>query len=62
MSARLLRHDTYDRKPWNNGGGITRDVWLWPETATQDAFDIRLSLRPSTPTDRFRRFRALTAP
>ena len=44
MSARLLRHDTYDRKPWNNGGGITRDVWLWPETATQDAFDIRLSL------------------
>lgn len=44
MGARLLRHATYDRKPWNNGGGITRDVWLWPETAAQDAFDIRLSL------------------
>ena len=44
MSARLLRHATYESKPWNNGGGITRDVWLWPETAAQDAFDIRLSL------------------
>ncbi len=44
MSARLLRHDTYDRKPWNNGGGMTQDVWLWPEIASQDGFDIRLSL------------------
>ncbi len=44
MSARLLCHDTYDRKPWNNGGGMTQDVWLWPETASRDGFDIRLSL------------------
>lgn len=44
MSARLLRHDTYNRKPWNNGGGMTQDVWLWPGTASQDGFDIRLSL------------------
>ena len=44
MSAKLLRHDTYNRKPWNNGGGMTQDVWLWPEAAPQDRFDIRLSL------------------
>jgi len=44
MSVKLLRHGTYNRKPWNNGGGMTQDVWLWPETASQDGFDIRLSL------------------
>jgi environmental stress-induced protein Ves len=44
MSVKLLRHDTYNRKPWNNGGGMTLDVWLWPEAASQDGFDIRLSL------------------
>ncbi|NNJ76619.1 MAG: HutD family protein [Anderseniella sp.] len=44
MSVNLLRHDTYNRKPWNNGGGMTQDVWLWPEAASQDSFDIRLSL------------------
>lgn len=44
MSVNLLRHGTYNRKPWNNGGGVTQDVWLWPEVASQDSFDIRLSL------------------
>ncbi len=44
MSVTLLRHGTYNRKPWNNGGGMTQDVWLWPEAASQDSFDIRLSL------------------
>jgi hypothetical protein len=44
MSAKLLRHSTYNRKPWNNGGGTTQDVWLRPGTASQGGFDIRLSL------------------
>lgn len=44
MGVKLLRHNTYDRKPWSNGGGMTQDVWLWPEAASQDEFDIRLSL------------------
>jgi environmental stress-induced protein Ves len=44
MSAKLLRRSTYNRKPWNNGGGMTQDVWLWPGAASQDGFDIRLSL------------------
>jgi len=44
MGIMLLRHDTYDRKPWNNGGGMTQEVWLWPEAALQDGFDIRVSL------------------
>lgn len=44
MSTKLLRHATYSRKPWNNGGGMTQDVWLWPDSASQDGFDIRLSL------------------
>ena len=44
MSVKLLRHGTYNRKPWNNGGGTTQDVWLRPGTASQGGFDIRLSL------------------
>ena len=44
MGVKLLRHNFYDHKPWNNGGGMTRDVWLWPEATSQDGFDIRLSL------------------
>ena len=44
MPLSLLRDGTYDRKPWKNGGGITEDVWLFPEGATHDDFDIRLSL------------------
>ena len=44
MGVKLLRHETYDRKPWNNGGGMTQDIWLWPEAASQDRFDVRLSL------------------
>jgi environmental stress-induced protein Ves len=44
MPISLLRDGTYDRKPWKNGGGITEDVWLFPEGASHDDFDIRLSL------------------
>lgn len=44
MPLTVLRNGTYDRKPWKNGGGITEDVWLFPEGATHDDFDIRLSL------------------
>ena len=44
MTLKLLRDGTYDRKPWKNGGGITEDVWLYPEGASHDDFDIRLSL------------------
>jgi environmental stress-induced protein Ves len=44
MPLRLLRDGTYDRKPWKNGGGITEDVWLFPEGESHDNFDIRLSL------------------
>jgi environmental stress-induced protein Ves len=44
MPLSLLRDGTYDRKAWKNGGGITEDVWLFPEGSSHDDFDIRLSL------------------
>lgn len=44
MGVTLLRHDAYDRRPWNNGGGMTRDVWLYPQAASPVDFDIRVSL------------------
>ncbi len=44
MVLNLLRNGTYDRKAWKNGGGITEDVWLFPDGASHDDFDIRLSL------------------
>ena len=44
MPLNVLRYGTYDRKAWKNGGGITEDVRLFPESATHDDFEIRLSL------------------
>jgi environmental stress-induced protein Ves len=29
---------------WKNGGGITREVAIWPPTAALDAFDWRISI------------------
>ncbi|GAA2988947.1 hypothetical protein Sfulv_13090 [Streptomyces fulvorobeus] len=30
--------------PWRNGGGVTREIAVWPEDAGSDAFDWRISL------------------
>jgi len=30
--------------PWKNGGGITREVAIWPENASFDDFDWRISI------------------
>ena len=59
MGVKLLRHETYDRKPWNNGGGMTQDIWLWPEAASQDGFDIRLSLASIDTQGPFSAFREI---
>ncbi len=42
----VLRASDYKVTPWKNGGGITQDVLLLPKGATQDDFDIRVSLAP----------------
>ncbi len=47
MSAlRVLTVSDYTVTPWKNGGGITQDVLLLPQGASQDDFDIRVSLAP----------------
>ncbi|MFD2140884.1 HutD family protein [Ancylobacter oerskovii] len=46
MSLKVLTMSDYAVTPWKNGGGITRDVFLFPEGATHESFDIRLSLAP----------------
>ena len=30
--------------PWKNGGGVTREVAIWPPAAALDAFDWRISI------------------
>lgn len=42
----VLRPSDYTVTPWKNGGGITQDVLLLPKGATQDDFDVRVSLAP----------------
>jgi len=42
----VLKPSDYKAVPWKNGGGVTNDVLLLPKGATQDNFDIRLSLAP----------------
>jgi environmental stress-induced protein Ves len=43
---KVFRASDYAVVPWKNGGGVTHDVLLLPEGATQEDFDIRLSLAP----------------
>ena len=42
----VLRPADYRLTPWKNGAGVTHDVLLLPPGATQEDFDIRLSLAP----------------
>jgi len=41
---RLLRAGDRVAQPWKNGGGVTREVAAWPESAGFDTFDWRVSI------------------
>ena len=41
---RVLRAADRTPTPWKNGGGVTREVAIWPPTAVLDAFDWRISI------------------
>lgn len=41
---RLIRAADLVAKPWKNGGGVTYDVAVFPEGATLDGFDWRISM------------------
>lgn len=40
----LLRSIDRIAKPWKNGGGVTRDIAIWPEDASLGDFDWRVSM------------------
>ncbi|MGI5399676.1 HutD/Ves family protein [Streptomyces sp. CA-135486] len=44
MTMRVLRAADRTAVPWKNGGGVTREIALWPEGAGTDDFDWRISL------------------
>lgn len=44
MTPRVLRAAGRTPVPWKNGGGVTREIAVWPEGAAPDAFDWRISL------------------
>ncbi|WP_405711676.1 MULTISPECIES: HutD family protein [unclassified Streptomyces] len=44
MTARVLRAADRTATPWRNGGGVTREIAAYPESAPLDAFDWRVSL------------------
>lgn len=41
---RILRAIDRTPMPWKNGGGVTREVAIWPPTVALDAFDWRISI------------------
>lgn len=41
---RILRAADRTPMPWKNGGGVTREVAIWPSAAALDAFDWRISI------------------
>ena len=52
----LLRAADRIAKPWKNGGGVTREVWVSPQGAALDAFDWRVSIADVTAPGPFSRF------
>jgi uncharacterized protein len=41
---RILRAENYRRMPWKNGGGLTAEIAVSPESAGLDDFDWRVSM------------------
>ena len=44
MTVTVLRDRDRVATPWKNGGGVTREVAVWPPGASFDDFDWRISL------------------
>lgn len=42
----ILPASDYQTMPWKNGKGATDEVWLWPQGASRDDFQIRISRAP----------------
>ncbi len=40
----ILRHAEYRRMPWKNGGGETTEIAIFPQGASVDSFDWRISM------------------
>ena len=53
---RLLRAAERIARPWKNGGGVTREVSVWPEAAGLDDFLWRVSIAEVASAGPFSRF------
>ena len=56
MAVRLLATSERRAVPWKNGGGVTREIAAWPQGATLDAFDWRISMAEVEAAGPFSRF------
>jgi environmental stress-induced protein Ves len=56
VSVQLLRASDRVPTPWRNGGGITREIAVWPPGATLEEFDWRVSMAEVRETGPFSRF------
>ena len=45
---RFIAKEDYKSVLWENGRGVTSDIFLFPEGATRQSFDIRVSVAPIT--------------
>lgn len=46
VARRLIRRADYREVPWKNGGGLTLDIWTFPEGARQEEADVGISIAP----------------
>jgi environmental stress-induced protein Ves len=53
---RFIPREDYRPVPWENGLGMTSDIALFPEGATRQNFDIRVSMAPITADSLFSLF------
>ncbi len=56
---RLLLAAERIAQPWKNGGGVTREVAVWPEGARFETFDWRVSIAEVAASGPFSRFEGI---
>ena len=59
MAIRRLAASERRASPWKNGGGVTREIAAFPEGASLDAFDWRISMAEVAAAGPFSRFEGI---
>lgn len=53
---RIIAPAEFRPQPWKNGGGVTHEIVRWPDNASDDTYEVRISLADDRVPGPFSRF------